>query len=134
MDNNKRMNLIKGIVGGLILLLGIGVIIGYKYGLFYGSIPWVIITIVCSTVVLLISGLLLLPRARIQRTSRTYEFRTDQHNREYHETVQRRESRDFTPTPKYNQKSSEVARFCNYCGVNLQKGTRICSNCGQNLD
>ena len=134
MDYNKKMNLIKGIVGGLILLLGIGVLIGYRYGFFDGSIPWVIISIVCIAVVLLISGLFFIPRARIQKPSRTHEFRTDQHNREYHETVQRRESRDFTPTPKYNQKSSEVTRFCDYCGVNLQEGTRICTDCDQNLD
>ena len=134
MDNNKRMNLIKGIVGGLILLLGIGIIIGYKYGLFDGSIPWVIISIVGSTVVLLISVLLLLPRARIQKTSRTFEFRTDQHNREYHETGQRSEYKDFIPSQKHKQKISDKERFCNYCGVNLQKGTRICTNCGQNLE
>ncbi len=105
MDNNKKMNIIKGIAGVLILLLGLGVIFGFTSGFFDESFPWVLISIVCSTVVLLISGLLFLPRARIQKPSRTHEFRTDQHNREYHKTVQKRESKDFIPTQKHNQKN-----------------------------
>jgi len=134
MDDNRRLNIIKGVSGILVLLVGLGVFLVYRYGSLSDSTLWIIIAVIGSIVILFISGIFFLPRTRIQRTSRTLEYRTDQHNREYHETVQRRENRDFTPTPKYNQKSSEVTRFCNYCGVNLQKGTRICSNCGQNLE
>jgi len=134
MDNNRKLNIIKGSIGGLILLLGIGVLIGYKYGLFDNSFPWVIISIVCCVVVLLVSGIFFLPRSRIEKPSRTHEFRTDQHNKEYHKTLQKRENKDFTPASKYNQQSRDRTRFCDYCGIKLQKVTRICTNCGQKLD
>ncbi|MCE7747822.1 MAG: hypothetical protein GPJ51_05455 [Candidatus Heimdallarchaeota archaeon] len=71
------MNIIKGIAGALILLLGVRVIIGFTSGFFDESFPWVIIAIVGIIVVIVISGILVLPRARIEKLSRTHEFRTD---------------------------------------------------------
>ena len=128
MESNRKLNIIKGFSGILTVLLGLGVFLVYRYGSLSDSTIWIIIAVVGIVAFLFISGIFFLPRTRIQRSSRTLEFGTDQHNREYFETTQQREEKDFIPSRK--QKSI----FCNYCGIELHKSTRICSNCGQKVD
>ncbi len=129
MESNRRLNVIKGISAGLILLLGIGFFLWYRYGTITDSSIWIIIAVIGGIVLLFIAGVFFLPRTRIQKTSRTFEYRTDQHNREYFETGLLEEGKDFVPAKKLKQKTV----FCSYCGAS-QEEVKICTNCGRSLD
>ena len=124
-DNIKRTNIIKGVIGLLVVALGLGIFFAFRSGLFSGSVLWVFIAIIGGVVVLVLSGILFLPRARINKTSRSFEFRTDQHDSDYN---------DFVPSRKYKKQISEETRFCDYCGVAIKKREQVCTNCGQKLD
>ena len=134
MEANKRVNTIKGIAAGLILLLGIGILLAFNFGLSDSSLTWIFITIVIGAVVVITVLIFILPSSRIEKLSRSHEYRTDQYKREEYETVLRRKNIDFTPTAKMEKISEDKIRYCDYCGIQIQKGTKICSNCGQKLD
>jgi hypothetical protein len=130
MDDNKRMNLIKILSGLLVVGLGLGFFLWYRYGQLTDSAIWIVVAVVGSVVILFIAGIFFLPRSRIQKTSRTFEYRTDQHNREYFESQSGSEIKDFIPSKKVEL---DII-FCSYCGNQVGKGVEVCSNCGKTLE
>ena len=77
-----------------------------------------------GAVVVVLSGILVLPRARINKTSRSFEFRTDQHQSDY---------MDFTPSKKYNYKTTDIPIYCEFCGSVRKKSESFCSDCGREM-
>jgi len=124
-DNIRKTNIIKGIIGLLIVSLGVGILFAFRGGLFSGSFPWILIAIIGGAVVLVLSVILGLSRTRIHKTSRTFEFRTDQHDSDYN---------SFVPSRKNNQKISNEIRYCEYCGFVIKQTELTCTNCGQRQD
>ncbi len=104
MNNNRQTNIIKGVSAGLILLLGLGFYFAFQSGLFDESFPWVLVAIVGGAVVLVLSGIMLIPRSRINKLSRSHEIRTDKDYRAYHDSTQEIEQRDFIPQRNSSRK------------------------------
>ena len=75
----------------------------------------------------------MIPRARINKLSRSHEVRTDKDYRIYQHRLSEIE-KDFQPSEKYSKKIGQKARFCDYCGVKLESNLAFCPNCGQKLD
>ncbi|MFW9852432.1 MAG: zinc ribbon domain-containing protein [Candidatus Thorarchaeota archaeon] len=131
MSSNRNVNIIKGISAVLILLAGVGFFLAFNNGLFDGSFPWIIVAIAGGVIVLILSGIMILPRARVQRPSGNYPMRIEENYKDFEKIDQRKQSKDFVPSEKFKQKENI---FCNYCGVKLDKSNRFCTNCGQKIE
>ncbi len=131
MSSNRNVNIIKGITAILILLAGVGFFIAFNNGLFDESFPWIFIAIAGGVIVLVLSGIMLLPRARVQRPTRAYPMRIEENYKDFENIDQGKQSKDFVPSEKFKQKENI---FCDYCGVILEKDNRFCTSCGQKID
>ena len=134
MSDYRRVNVIKGISAILILLLGIGLFFAFQGGFFNESFPWILIVIIGGVVVLIISGIMFLPRERINKLSRSHEISIVKDYREYRYPTLKKENKDFIPTQKYDEEISNQVRYCEYCGYQIKTGKKFCTNCGQKLD
>ena len=131
MSSNRNVYMIKGVAAFLILIAGMGFFLAFKNGLFDGSFPWIFIAIAGGVIVLILSGIMLLPRARVQKPIGNYPLRIERNYKDFENADKGRQSKDFVPSEKFKQK---MHVFCDYCGVMLEKDNRFCTNCGQKIE
>lgn len=132
MERNRNVNIAKGVAAGIILLLGIVFIIGFNQGFFNidESTLWIFIAVVGVLVVLALSGIILIPRTRINKyPSRVYGVSESNQYKPFEKT-EFKENKDFVPSRKV---SSGDAKFCDYCGITLEENLRFCNNCGNKI-
>jgi hypothetical protein len=128
--------MIKGIVAGLVLLLGVGFFIFYFRGSINidGSFLWIFIAVAGGLIVLAISGIILLPRTRINKyPSRAYGISDRDNYKVFDKTTHIQEERDFKPSKKLTDYSNSDAIFCDYCGIVLKENLLFCTNCGNKI-
>jgi hypothetical protein len=133
MHSYKNLNVIKGFVIGLVFLIGVGFLIFYFRGFIdvTGSFLWIIVAIAGGLIVLAISGIILLPRARINKyPSRSYGIKESDNYKSFQKTELMQEN-DFEPSKKMIL--SGEAKFCDYCGIVLEEDLRFCTNCGNKI-
>lgn len=132
MHSYRRVNITKSLVIGLVFLIGAGFLIFYFRGSIdiSGSFLWIIVAIAGGLIVLALSGILLLPRTRINKyPSRAYGVKESDNYKAFDKTVLIQKN-DFEPSKKM---ISSDAKFCDYCGVLLKEDLRFCSNCGNKI-
>ncbi|NPD89738.1 MAG: hypothetical protein HGN29_13585 [Asgard group archaeon] len=137
MNRNRNTYITKGIVGGLLLLLGLVFAIGFYQGFlnFNESSIWIFIAIAGGLVVLALSGILLIPRTRInRRPSSTYGLRESENYETFEKPVIRQVGSDFKPSKKLINSITGKAEFCDYCGIMLEKDIIFCMNCGNKIE
>ena len=133
MSNYRNVNIIKGVFAVLILLLGVGFFLAFNSGLFGESFPWVLVAIAGGLIVLILSGIMLLPRARVQKPTRAY-LNIEENYKNFKDLDKGRQNRDFVPSKKYNQNRIDKAKFCDYCGIILEEDVSFCTNCGNKIE
>ena len=136
MDRNRNTYITKGIVGGLILLLGLVFFIGFYQGFlnFDESSIWIVIAIVGVLVILALSGIILIPRARInRRPSSSYGIRESENYQTFEKPIIKQIGKDFQPSKKMLDPTTGEAQFCSYCGIILEENLIYCSNCGNKI-
>jgi hypothetical protein len=131
MSSNRNINIIKGISAVLIFSLGVGFFFAFNNGWFNESFPWIFVAIAGGLIVLVLSGLMILPRARVQKPVGNYPIRIERNYKDFEDADRGRKNSDFVPSKKYKDKEN---RFCDYCGVMLEIDNRFCTNCGQELE
>lgn len=134
MSSNRNVYIIKGVFAFLVLILGVGFFIAFNNGLFDESFPWIIVALAGGLIVLVLSGIMLLPRARVQRPTRPYPIRIEENYKDFEKINRRYQSRDFVPSKKYNQNRIDEAKFCDYCGMILDEDVSYCTNCGNKIE
>ncbi len=133
MQSYRNVNIIKSLIIGLVFLMGVGFLIFYFRGSIdiSGSFLWIIVAIAGGLIVLALSGVLLLPRARINKyPSRSYGVKEGDTYKAF-ERTELIQKRDFEPSKKMN---TGDAKFCDYCGVFLEEDLRFCTNCGNRIN
>ena len=137
MESNRNINITKGIVAGLILLLGLVFSIGFYRGFFNfnESSIWIFIAIAGGLVVLALSGIFLIPRTRInRRPSSTYGLRESENYKAFEKSVIKQVGSDFKPSKKLINSTTGETEFCDYCGIMLEKNLIFCMNCGNKIE
>ncbi len=137
MERNRNINITKGVVGGVILLLGLLFFIGFYFGFlnFNESSIWIFIAVAGGLVVLSLSGIFLIPRTRInRRPSRIYGINESENYKAFEKPIIRQVGSDFKPSKKLINSTTGEIEFCDYCGIMLEKDLIFCMNCGNKIE
>lgn len=137
MERNRNINITKGVVGGVILLLGLLFFIGFYFGFlnFNESSIWIFIAVAGGLVVLSLSGIFLIPRTRInRRPSRIYGINESENYKAFEKPIIRQVGSDFKPSKKLINSTTGETEFCDYCGIMLEKDLIFCMNCGNKIE
>ncbi len=133
MSSNRNVYIIKGVTAFLILLAGVGFFLAFNNGLFDASFPWILVAIAGGVIVLILSGIMLLPRARVQKPTRAY-LNIEENYKNFKDLDIGRQNKDFVPSKKYEQNRINETKFCDYCGMVLEEDVSFCINCGNKIE